>query len=121
MSSGGQGDFEESYEEQESDDDDHEKTQVSEPIDHHENDKDCTEEITTNHTTIEKAIEKSSHILKKVPSVQLTVVNRKRDRNEKIEKEMIVGKVGKIRLNFDLKKSLYFFPALQSHYHDLRI
>ena len=67
--------------------DDHEKTQVSEPIDHHENDKDCTEEITTNHTTIEKAIEKSSHILKKVPSVQLTVVNKKRDRNEKIEKE----------------------------------
>ena len=43
MSSGGQGDFEESYEEQESDDDDHEKTQVSEPIDHHENDKDLTE------------------------------------------------------------------------------
>ena len=87
MSSGGQGDFEESYEEQESDEDDHGKAQVSEPIDHHENDKDLTEEITTNNTTIEKAIEKSSHILKKVPSVQLTVVNRKRDRNEKIEKE----------------------------------
>lgn len=87
MSSGGQGDFEESYEEQESDDDDHGKAQVGEPIDTNENENDLTEEITTNHTAIEKAIETSSHILKKVPSVQLTVVNRKRDRNEKIEKE----------------------------------
>ena len=87
MSSGGQGDFEESYQEQESDDDEHETAQVSEPIGPNENENNLTEEITTNHTAIEKAIENPSHVLKKVPSVQLTVVNRKRDRNEKIEKE----------------------------------
>ena len=86
MSSGGQGEFEESFEEQESEDDINGHEQIDENF-LQTNENDSAEEEHKEYNTVEEISEQSNNKVKKIPSVQLTVVNKKRDKPEKTEKE----------------------------------
>ena len=86
MSSGGQGEFEESFQEQESEDDINGHEQKEEQI-LRANENDSAEEEQKEYNTVEEISEQSNTKVRKIPSVQLTVVNKKRDKPEKTEKE----------------------------------
>ena len=88
MASGGHGDLEESFEEHESEDDVNGYDQIVKEqgnFPHNTNDTEADE--ATDDNTAEENEEQPSIKIKKIPSVQLTVVNKKKDRNEKTEKE----------------------------------
>ena len=87
MSSGGQGDMEESFEEHESEDEVNEQEHINEHSNSQPNENDSMEDEQREYDAMEDVSNQSSNKIKKVPSVQLTVVNKKKDKSEKVEKE----------------------------------
>ena len=107
MSSGGQGEFEESFEEQESEDGINGHEQIDDQISR-DNENDSAEEEHKEYNTVEEISEQSNNKFQKIPSVQLTVVNKKRDKPEKNEKENGSGpKVTITAIGYSQNSSVY--------------
>ena len=87
MSSGGQGEYDESIEEHDSDEDMNDYNQYIEDTNIQPNDNESVEDELKDSSATNEVEEESIDNSKKIPSVQLTIVDKNRDKSEKSEKE----------------------------------
>ena len=87
MSSEGMGEIDESIEEHDSDEDVNEYSQYIEDTIIPENENESVDNELKNSNETNEVAEDSSDTVKKTPSVQITAVDKNRDKNEKSEKE----------------------------------